>query len=245
MIVIEKELRANLEAFSADWHKQAQKNWSKLSSEEAFFESYARLAAFSALKQDVLIPSILVESAAFIIEAHNDALTSHVLAGTGAWRASLKSLRSCIENCLAGLYYADHPIEYRLWSAGKFKTTAAGMFDYFANHPDLTDTTTQQCGLDQLITEYATLSRAVHGSSANFRMTDAASEVLLWSDDKARLGMWSTREHKTLGALCCLICFIFRTRLTGTQNSNVRNVLRYALSSTHRKNLKAIAKITI
>jgi hypothetical protein len=245
MTTLEKELRANLKAFTAGWNKEAQKNWASLNDENAFFESYARLSAFSALKTDVVLPSVSVESRAFIIEAHNDALTSHVLAGTGAWRASLKSLRSCIENCLAGLYYTDHPIEYRLWSAEKFKTTASAMFDYFGSHPDLTDASTVQSGVAQLIKEYSTLSRAVHGSSANFRMTDAASEVLLWSDDKTRLGMWSTREHKTIGALSCLICFLFRTRLTGTQHSAVRDVLRYALSSTQKRNLKGIAKITI
>ena len=53
-------------------------------------------------------------------------------------------------------------------------------------------------------------------------MTDAASEVLLWSDDKKRLGKWSTREGKTIGALSCLLCFLFRKHLIGTQRANVQ-----------------------
>lgn len=224
---------------------KAQKNWNAFQDDKAFLDSYSRLSALSALKNDVIIPNINGDAASFIIEAHNDALISHVLAGTGAWRASLKSLRSVIENTLACVYYADHPIEYRLWLAGVFRTSASGLFDYFSTHPDLADSTTQQTGLDQLRTEYGTLSRAVHGSSANFRMTDAASEVLLWSDDKKRLGKWSTREGKTIGALSCLLCFLFRKHLIGTQRANVRNMLKYALSASQQKNLKTIAKIAI
>jgi len=242
---LQGEIDKNYERFYESWTAQAPRNWATLAKEKFFRESYRRLCCLGALKRDVVVRMASSDSAAFMLEAHNDALTSHVMANLGAWRVSLQALRSCIENTLCCLFYKDHPIELRLWALGKYRTTFSDMHEYFVGHPDLTDIGPTNCGLDQIAQEYKTLSFAVHGSAANFRMTDNIAEVLLWDSSTIRASKWATREHKVLEGLSLLICYLHRSELQGSRLPHVRELLGFVLTASKRNALKKLAKVGV
>ena len=114
MTITEQEINANYEEFYADWTTQIEKNWNDLKKLPVFLESYRRICALNAIKKILVIPNSRKDSADFFLEAHNDAVVSHVSASFGSWRSSLQSLRSIIENSLCSIYYNDHPVELQL-----------------------------------------------------------------------------------------------------------------------------------
>lgn len=244
-MTISTEIDNNYNKFYADWTDQCPKNWSALGKQKCFLESYRRLCCLGALKRDIVVPHISTGSAAFMLEAHNDALTSHVMANIGAWRVALQALRSCIENSLCCLYYKDHPVELELWTQKKFRITFSDLHKYFASHPGLRGISNSANGLDQIHEEYATLSLAVHGSNINFRMTDSISEVLLWDSTPFRTGKWATRERKVLEGVALLIGYLFRAQLEGARQPQVRALMAYVVGPSKRGPLKSTAKIHI
>jgi hypothetical protein len=179
------------------------------------------------------------------LEAHNDALVSHVNASVGAWRSALQALRSSIENTLCAIYYNEHPVELELWSKGQFRIGASDLLTYGHKHPRLSALKNNVSGLASLASEYATLSKAVHGSAANFRMTDPVGSILLWSTDPVKASMWSTREKNVVEDICLLMSCLNHTRLDGTKLAPLRSVLGFAVSASKRTELKKQLKITI
>ncbi len=242
---LQNEIDANHAAFFKDWTTQAVKNWKSLQSNSAYQASYRRLSALQALKSHLVVPTYSKPSAAFFFEAHNDALVSHVNASVGAWRASLQSLRSCIENALCAAYYHEHPIELELWGSGKFIIGLTELLKYFEKHPRLSRLPENVSGLGHLRAEYATLSKAVHASAVNFRMTDPVSNVLLWNTDPVKASMWSSREKRTIEGICLLMTCLHSTRLQGTQLTPLRDVLGFSLSAASRTQLKQCLSVII
>ncbi|TFZ57371.1 hypothetical protein E4V01_15660 [Methylorubrum sp. Q1] len=245
MSAFEDELAANFAKFSTEWKQQASENVKALEGNKFYLESYRRISALNGIKHDIIMPNLSPDSASFFFEAHNDTLVSHVNASVGAWRSSLKALRSFIENCLAALYYKDHPIELELWGQGKFRIGFTDLTKYFLDHPHLQGVPAALSGLEAIKEEYATLSQAVHGSAASFRMTDSAAEILLWKTEAAKIGMWATRERKTIESVVLLIVTLYRDKLSATQLPALRQVLYYAISESKRTKLKSELKITI
>lgn len=195
---------------------------------DKYQKSYSRLVSLQAWRS-FLGTSISEGSLAFFLEAQNDALVSHVLARLGSWRAALKALRSCIENTVFCLFYMDHPVELQLWHRGAHKLGSGEMFKYLERHPQVALVSEPLTGLPILQEEYATLSRAVHGSSAGFRMTVDARSTLLWSDARSSLGKWSTREQKTVSNLNLLLLTIFAEKLQGSSFSALRQAVSLAV----------------
>jgi hypothetical protein len=154
----------------------------------------------------------------------------------GAWRSSLKSLRSCIENVLFAMYYKDHPVELRLWDQGAHRLGFAESVSYFERHPDLTKVTNR--GLDVLSHEYAVLSRAVHASAQSFRMT-SDGKTLLWSGEKSRLGAWATREAAVIKGINLFLIALFRAELQGARKPNLRQAIAFAVPATLFPKVKA------
>jgi hypothetical protein len=239
------EIDSNFEKFFQSWTKSAENNWTTLHKNAKFKESYQRLSALQAVKSDLVVPQLSAGSAAFFLEAHNDALTSHVNASLGAWRSALQNLRSCLENTLAALYFKDHPVELQLWEHGKYRSTFSELYSYAKGHPEIDGIAAELCGLDIVKAEYATLSKAVHGSAVNFRMTDDASEILLWSTEAPALGRWADREKQVVLAICLLWVAFFRSELTGTKKSGLREVLSLVIPKTKRQAIKGAFKVTI
>lgn len=245
MSQLENEIDANHENFFKGWTAQASKNWKSLAKSDTYKESYRRLCALQALKAHIVAHHYSKGSAAFFFEAHNDSLVSHVSASIGSWRTALQALRSCVENVLSAIYYNDHPIELELWQTGKFQISFFDLMRYAEKHPRLSDFNVQLTGLPSLQNEYTTLSKAVHASAANFRMTDSASSVLLWSDDTVKLSMWATRERKVVGDVCLLMICMHSGLLQGTALTPLRTMLHFAISPANRKRLKQSANVNI
>lgn len=244
-MALQDEIDANYVKFFDAWSKDANVKFQASKGRKQLIESYRRLAAFRALRIHLIESRLSKTAQAFFLEANNDLLTAHVTAHLCAWRASLKFLRSAIENVLYCFYYDVHPVEHRLWEKGKFKIGFAAAQNFFAAHPDLVGLPKAATGLEQLESEYATLSKAVHASSRSFRMTEGEINVLLWKDDAAKLGAWSTREKGTVQALSLLTICLLADDLKGAKNGPTRDALQFALAKNARQELKANLSITI
>jgi hypothetical protein len=244
-MALQQEIDANYVKFFDAWSKGANANFQASKGRKQLIESYRRLAAFRALRVNLVENRLSKGAQAFFLEANNDLLTAHVTAHLCAWRASLKFLRSAIENVLYCFYYDVHPIEHRLWEKGKFKVGFAAAHSFFASHPDLVGLPKNVTALEQLETEYGTLSKAVHASSRSFRMTEGEINVLLWKDDNAKLGAWSTREKATVNALCLLSICLLADDLKGAKNGPTRDALQFALTKHAKQEVKTSLSITI
>jgi hypothetical protein len=245
MTPLEQEIEKNHQAFLKDWTVQAEKNWVKLGGKEQLAVSYRRLSCLNAIQHTVVLPKFSSASAAFFLEAQNDALVSHVNANVGSWRTALQSLRSCIENTLCALYYSEHPVELELWSQGRFRIWFQELLKYMASHPRIAGIGGADSGLDDLKAEYETLSKAVHASATNFRMTDGASRVLLWNAEDAMLGAWSTREKKVIEAICALLICFFASDLQGARNAQLRAILSLVTRPGRRTAFRRVLKVNI
>lgn len=244
MSLLEREVDLNFCRFSADWTSQIESNWLALGQQKVFSESYRRISAINALKATLVVPNYSAESSAFFLEAHNDLLVSHVTASCGSWRAALQSLRSSLENTVCAIYYNDHPVEFTLWSEGKFRIGFSDLYGYLTKHPTIARSRLEVSGLDIIQAEYATLSKAVHASATNFRMTENSS-VLLWNTDPIRANMWASREKKVVEGISLLLVALFRDELTGAKHSSLRDVLYFAISPAKRSLLKSELRITV
>lgn len=239
------EIDKNHDSFLSDWTKQSHLNWNEISKNKALVLSYRRICAFSAIRSQIIEHIVSAEVHAFALEAHNDAIVAHILASTGAWRASLQSLRSFVENALNCAYYMDHPIECRLWSKGGNRLTFSDLHTYFSKHPDLVNYPISSTGIEQLKSEYSELSKAVHGSARSFRMTEGTKGILLWSTDKKDVGMWSARETKAHESICLIYAYLFSDKLNGTKLPSVRSALNLAISKKKATELKKHVGISI
>ncbi|MCK6452589.1 MAG: hypothetical protein L6R19_17340 [Alphaproteobacteria bacterium] len=245
MSQLQDEIDANHLAFFKSWTKEARRNWKALEKNPVYRASYRRVTALQAIKTHLVVPHYSAESAAFFFEAHNDALVSHVGASVGAWRSALQALRSSIEHALCAAYYRDHPVELELWTSGKFLIGFAELIKYAEKHPQLAKVGTQLAGLDILKSEYATLSKAVHGSAANFRMTDPISNVLLWNADPIKAAMWSSREGRTIEGISLLMVGLHSQLLQGAALSPLRSVLYFSIGASKRAKLKQALHVNI
>jgi hypothetical protein len=233
-----REVDSNFATFGVVWRGQLAAAQSELAAHNVLFtSSYRRLVSLQAWRSTLLEPRLSEGSLAFFREAQNDALVSHTLAQLGSWRSALKSLRSLIENALVALYYMDHPVELRLWDAGKQRLGFAGSLAYLKSHPDLAALKPTENGLEVLEQEYSTLSRAVHASARSFRMTGDVSTAILWSGKAASARAWSTREALVVQGLNLVLMSLFRDDLKGTRLPNLRKAISLAMPS------RRIAKI--
>ena len=242
---IEQEIDANHAVFFKRWTAEAEKNWKSLSQGDVYKHSYRRICSLQAVKTHLILPHYSPGSSAFFFEAHNDALVSHVSASIGAWRSALKALRSCQENILAAIYFNEHPIELELWESGKFRIGFAELLRYMERHPRLAGFGPQISGVVTLASEFETLSKAVHASAANFRMTDSVSSVLLWSSDARKRAMWATRERKVIEGVSLLLVCLHSAMLQGTALTPLRSVLSFSITPSNRKRLKQVTKVHI
>jgi len=244
MTSLQAEIDSNSKTFAESWISQLESNIKSLRPEPTFTESYRRISGLNSLKSSLVGPFFSKGSAAFYFEAHNDALVSHVSASFGSWRSALQALRSALENALCSLYYKDHPVELARWDAETFRIGFSEMVAYFERHPLIEDVERSIGGLQIVRKEYATLSKAVHGSAVDFRMT-AGENVLLWSPDKIRAKRWADRERRTIEGVALLFVCIFREHLTGAKLTPLRDMLAFMVHATRRKAVKEVLKVSI
>lgn len=192
---------------------------------DRFKDSYRKLVSLQAWRSEIVEQAMDSKAAEFFKEAQNDALMSHSLARQGAWRVALMSLRSCVENILFGLYYCDHLVELEQWENGEHKLGFSEVTSYLNRHPMFKTFSEQQTGIEGIKTEYATLSKAVHGSSRLFRMTKAGDIEGLNIHSEPDLGAWLTRERNTLCYLNKILIVFFRNKIQGASKLNLRKAV--------------------
>jgi hypothetical protein len=220
---LREEIEANYRRFENDWKQSLSDSIAVTGKLDAtFLESYSRLTTLQAWRAGLLDTLLPKESYWFYLEAQNDALISHIQARCGSWRSALKSLRSAIENVLFALYYMDHPVELSLWASGRFRITFSELQKYFNQHPNILNVPESITGLGLIGHEYEKLSKAVHASSRDFRMTNEGRALSLWHSDVPRVGQWSTHEKRTIQGINLLLMTMFREKLSGTQQTSIR-----------------------
>lgn len=240
------ETSEHFSAFDTAWPKEMLAVLTALRSEKnQNLQSYRRIATLQAWRTVLFDQKLDDESNRFVLEAQNDALYSHVFARMGAWRASLQSLRSTVENVLAALYYMDHPIELSRWLKGGHRMNFQDYIGYFGKHPRIDAVGEAFAGLSKLNEEYSTLSRAVHGSAEPFRMTGSGGTTRLWVDDKARLGAWATREKHVMVALNRLLLVMFADDLNGAKLPAIRKSISLIFTDKLRGEIKKTLRVTL
>lgn len=192
-------------------------------------EAYARLTCLQAIKAYLLDGSTSEGALGFFAEAQGDGITSLVLVTSGSSRSSLKSLRSLIENIVRSIYYADHPVEYRLWDQGKHRPTFKSFFEYLSAHPELS---TCDFSLKATETIYATwkkLSQSVHASVKGERMTDKSGKITVWKTNQHAVGQWATFQQAVIRDVCLLYLTLYSQSMKGATLKPLREALAIAL----------------
>jgi hypothetical protein len=224
------EIDHNFAQFGAKWPTDLEAVRASLAKQEGKYRgSYRRLTTLQAWRGGLLESEMSDGSLAFFLEAQNDALISHVMAGLGSWRASLQALRSVLENAVFSLYYKDHPVELEQWGEGRHRLGFAATVAYLEDHPRFKGFNEDLTGVALAKAEYSTLSKAVHGSAKAFRMTAENSGTQLWNDQLSRLGAWITRERSVMTAVNSMFLTMFRAKMTGAALPNLRKSVSLAI----------------
>lgn len=241
------ELLSNHLAFESDQYARAQFAYTSLSQfSDSFLESYKNLTTLNGWGEYILSGTLSSNAYSFFVEAQNDALVAHLLARQGMWRPSLQSLRSCVENTLLSLYYADHAVELKLWEQGRHKAGFTELVAYFLAHPNFHDVAMKDLvGIELLKSEYALLSKAVHGSSAAFRMGDAENIPNVYVPDEVTLGKWMTNQRRVLKGLNLVLLTFHREKLLGTAYPGLRKALSNVFDGKWGTKIKAAHGIVI
>lgn len=212
---------------------------------QIYKDSYRRLVSLQAWRSELIEQIVAPAAEAFFKEAQNDALMSHALARQGAWRVALMCLRSCIENTLYGVFYMDHPIELSQWHTGAHRLGFTEAVGYLAKHPNFVSISEQDSGLDLIKSEYAMLSKAVHGSAQSFRVTKTGDIEGLNIDSIIELNQWASRERHTLVGLNTALLNVFREHLAGAANTSLRKALSLVIPPAKHEKIRTLMGVKL
>jgi hypothetical protein len=212
---------------------------------EKYAASYNRLVSLQAWRSELFCNHLSSDAEEFFREAHNDALMSHALARQGAWRVALMSLRSLVENTVFGLYYCDHPVELQQWLNGEHKLGFSETISYLLRHPKLARLDPSITGIDILKSEYATLSKAVHGSAKAFRMSRDGIVTGLNLNSVTDLGAWGTREKSTITGINLLLLCFFADYIKGAALPSLRKSISLAVPVAKHSAIKTALRVTL
>lgn len=225
------EIKGNFDVFKGKWTSEILDVMKSLEKHNtSYIASYERLTSLNSWRELIIKPKVTESTYSFFCEAQNDAVTSHVLAQLGSWRLALRCLRSCIENVMSCEYYKDHPVELILWENGQHRMGFSELINYFRRHPCLLGLSDTVNGIDRLQKEYPILSRAVHSTSVSFRMTGPGDKTLLWSSDRVKLGVWTTREKSTIVGINLLLMALYREDMQGASQLGLRKAIALSIS---------------
>jgi len=240
------EVQANFERSFIATKTSVEDALTKLEAHKTIYsESYSRLVSLQAWRSELFCNIFSSDTEEFFQEAHNDALMSHSLARQGAWRVALMSLRSLIENTVFGLYYCEHPVELQQWLFGEHRLGFSETTAYLLRHPKIKDLDGSITGIETLKKEYATLSKAVHGSAKAFRMSRDGTVTGLNLNSPADLGAWCTREQSTIAAINLLLVCFFSDHVSGAALPNLRKSVSLAIPLKKHASLKSALKVTL
>lgn len=243
---LKAEIRANFERSFVATKQSVESTLQQLEThKDKYASSYTRLVSLQAWRAGLFCNIMNEATEEFFKEAHNDALMSHALARQGAWRVALMSLRSLIENTVFGLYYMDHPVELEQWSSGEHKLGFSETVSYLLRHPKIKNLEGSITGIESLKSEYATLSKAVHGSAKNFRMTRDGVVTGLNINSPADLGAWLTRENSTIAAINLLLVCFFSDHINGAALPNLRKSISLAIPAKKHEAIRTSLKVIL
>lgn len=238
------ELAANFTDFEKRWQTEWATTVKTFKSEAIFFGAFQRLVTMQAWRSEILIDKLDDGSLQFALEGQNDLLIAFVLARSGQWRSALQSQRAAIENYLNCLYFMDHPIELELWELQKHRMQFSELTTYFSKHPKHYGRDNRMFGLNILKSEYATLSKAVHGSAKAFRMSlDGGPNF--FSNDKISLRKWDYRNRQLVRAINLLLISLFSNELVATRKRNLRKAITLSLRKGDKDWIKREYLVTI
>lgn len=239
-MVTDVEIGSNAAAFRAEIGPKFAANLATIAGHGAakLDDAYARLTSLQAWRTFVLEEHLSLEALGFYSEAQNDGLTSSVLMATGMWRPAMKSLRSLIENVLHCLYFNDHPVEFRLWDAGKLRPTFKDLFDYFLAHPDISGLPEPLKGIGELKAHYKHLSNVVHASAREFRMTNEVENLKLWNVSADGIGKWASTHKNVLRDVNLLLLSLFSKHLKGAARKGLREGLAIVIPAVRDASIK-------
>lgn len=238
------ELDANHAAFEQRWKAQRTQTEDGLEGHDIFGRAFRRLVAMQAWRSELLDTKTSTAALQFAIEGQNDLLAAYLLARGGQWRSALQAQRAALENYLNFLFFKDHPVELELWADGRYQTQFSELLSYFLKHPLNSGREPKRCGLDTIKSEYAVLSKAVHGSAAAFRMSSDDGPKF-FVQDQALLGKWDHRNRLVVRGLCLLMLSLFRDDLVATRKRNLRKSLALALRPGDKGWIKNEYQVTI
>lgn len=241
---MDPEVDSNFNSFENRWRQEWSEAEEGLRSKDNFAKAYSKLVSMQAWRSELLEEALSDEALGFVSEGQNDLLVSYILARSGQWRSALQSLRAAIEAYQAALYFMDHPVELELWKSGKFRTINSEIYQYLCSHPKICSLNKENCGLDLLKSEYATLSKAVHGSAKIFRMTDGKG-AKFFSINNESLGRWSTRQKSVVRGLNILLISLFKDSISGAKKRNLRKSIALSLASSDKGWIKDLHGVTI
>lgn len=244
--LLQQEVSHNFDQFDAQWPQAFATALKDLSSGKAHFvASYTRISSIQAWRTSVVAGVVNEDALAFFFEAQNDLLISHCLARSGSFRQALKALRSAIENVYFSMYYKDHPIELAKWNHGRHKLGFTELTNYFESHPAFFGISKNRTGIDLIEKEYSTLSKAVHGSAKQFRMTKNLIDIQLWSSEVPQVGQWASRERDVIQGLNLFLLRLFQTELQGAKHRPLREILGIVLTKAAHKWIKDELAVTL
>lgn len=243
---LKQEIDNNFQRYRQRWPRQQTAALTALNGERSVFvSSYRRLTSLQAWRTNVIDTINPNVCASFFLEAQNDAMYSHILAQMGVWRLALQSLRSCLENCCLYLYYKDHLVEFQQWEGGAHRLSFRDLKKYFRSHPLLVDTPNRINGIDQLSAQFDVLSKAVHGSALDLRMTAGDKFPNLWDTTKSNLTRWATNEQKTIETINLLLVAFYREMISGVMHPQLRDVVGYSIVPSKRGDIKATFNVIL
>jgi len=238
------EVATNFADFENRWKGQWSHAEQHLATSSEYFDGFKRLISIQAWRSEILEDELSDGAHQFILEGQNDLLISYILARSGQWRSSLQTQRAAIENYLNGLYFMDHPVELELWDLQKFKNQTSDLFTYFTNHPKNIGRDGRSFGIPALKAEYATLSKAVHGSAKPFRMTRNDGPKF-FSEDAVSLAKWASRNRMVVRGLNLLLLSLLSTELQGSKRRNLRKAIAFSLRQADKSWIKAEYNVSI
>lgn len=233
-MTVANEVDENFKQFQERWWDSTQLAKTDGAENEKFVKAFRLLAALNGVRVNLTSNAGDKE---FLLEAQNDALASLVLCQMGLYRASLQSLRSFIESYYNSQFFRDHPVELEKWRNGSYRTGFSELTKYFTSHPSIDKYRSVISAVETLSEEYATLSKAVHGSVQSMWMS-SQGQVSLAGYDPAKVGSWNTRFLKTIRASLVISVALYKGQLSGTKQLPLKSTIGLVLTAAQRTKLK-------
>jgi hypothetical protein len=118
-----------------------------------------------------------------------------------------------------------------LWELGKHILPISGYVNYISKHPQFIKIDEDLSGIALLEKEYSTLSKAVHASSINFRMTLIGSRRFpaITLPELSKLNQWIAREKKTIQIINQILITMYYGDIQKAKLRNLRKSISFSI----------------